>query len=394
MTGDIKAATRPISFDHRLIFLAAGMFAIGTDNFVIAGLLVEIAQDFNVSIAAAGQLITVYAFCYAVFTPVVAVATANWPRERVLLGGLIVFVLGNLIAAYSASFVQIMAGRGISGLGAALFAPTASATAAAFVGPGKRGGALAAMMTALSLATVLGAPIGTLVGTLFGWRLTFFGVAGLAAPVAVGIAIFVRCDVAALWLSLRERMAPMRNRGILLTLCSTFLVLCGLYITYIYMGVVFDRATGGDGIILALLMAILGFAGTVGTIVSGRLTDKLGGRVVVNATLLLLIADFALLPWASAHLSSSVAALMVWGFCGWAFVIPQQHRLIELAPQFAPIALGLHAMAVYGSTSAAGAIGALAYTIVGFYQLPLIGAALGLCGLIVSEYLCRSRYAR
>src|SRR3990167_9245417 len=88
-------STRSLSFDHRLVVLAIGMFAIGADSFVIAGILVEIAQELDVSIAAAGQLITVYAFCYAIFTPIAAVATANWPRQYVLLTGLLIFVVGN-----------------------------------------------------------------------------------------------------------------------------------------------------------------------------------------------------------------------------------------------------------------------------------------------------------
>lgn len=365
------------------------MFAVGTDSFVIAGILVEIAQELDVSIAAAGQLITVYAFCYAIFTPVVAVATANWPRRRVLLTGLLIFVVGNLIAGFGSNFFLVLLGRGVSGLGAALFAPMASATAAAMVDPAKRASALAVMMTALSIATAVGAPAGTLIGTLFSWRLTFELIAAIATLVAIGVAVFVKCEVPSVWLSLAERMRPIRDRRILLTLCATFLVLCGLYMTYTYIGVVFDRATQGDGVILALLISIWGIAGTVGTIISGRLTDRIGNRIVINATLIILAINFGLLPWTSAGFGSSIVALIIWGLCGWAFVIPQQHRLIEIAPQFAPILLGLYAMAVYGGTAVSGAIGAAAYAIVGFYQLPLIGAALIVCGLFVSEYLSR-----
>jgi predicted MFS family arabinose efflux permease len=174
-----------------------------------------------------------------------------------------------------------------------------------------------------------------------------------------------------------------------LTLLATFLVLCGLYIPYTYIGVVFDRATQDDGVILALLISIWGIAGTVGTIISGRLTDRVGSRIVINVTLAILAIDFVFLPWTSASFGTAVGALIVWGLCGWSFVIPQQHRLIELAPQFAPILLGLYAMAVYGGTSVSGAIGAVAYAIVGFYQLPLIGAGFIVCGLVVSEYLSR-----
>jgi hypothetical protein len=129
-------AAKFYSFDRRLALLALGMFAIGTDSFVIAGILGEIARDFDVSIAAAGQLITTYALSYAIFTPITAVAMANWPRQRVLLAGILIFVVGNLVAGFGASFALVLIGRCISGLGAAIFAVSTSGRLFASSQPG------------------------------------------------------------------------------------------------------------------------------------------------------------------------------------------------------------------------------------------------------------------
>jgi predicted MFS family arabinose efflux permease len=382
--------TKSNLFDRQLLLLAIGMFAIGTDGFVIAGVLTEIAHDFDVSIAVAGQLITAYALCYAIFTPITAVATANWPRQRVLLTGLLIFVFGNIVAAVGQSFIPVLIGRGLSGLGAAMFAPMASATATMSVSNNKRASALAAMMIALSTATAFGAPIGTVIGALLSWRYTFVAIAIIGGFVALGIAIFIDCAASPQRLSLRARMRPLHNHQMLLVLLTTFLVLAGLYVTYTYMGVIFDRATHGDGVTLALLISILGIAGTVGSLVSGRLTDRIGSRIVINISLVVLILNFTFLPWASGHLGSSVVSLTIWGFCGWGFVIPQQHRLIGLAPEYAAILLSLYAMAVYGGTSVSGIVGAVASAFIQYYQLPLVGAALVACGLAASEYASRT----
>jgi predicted MFS family arabinose efflux permease len=393
-SGDTRAGTgetasTPPPFDGRLALLALGSFAIGTDSFVIAGLLGSIAEEFNISIAIAGQLITIYALCYAVFTPLTAIMTANWPRQLVLLAGISIFFAGNVVAAYGTDYLVVLAGRGISGLGAAIFVPTASATAAAIVSDKRRASALAIMMIALSTATAFGAPIGTVIGTLLGWRYTFVAVAVIAASVAIGVAFFLTCEASPERHSLRSRISLIHDRDILVVLLATFLVLCGLYLTYTYIGAVFDRATQGDGLTLAVLIAVWGLAGTAGSLISGRLTDRMGSRIVINTSLVVLTLNFAGLPWTSAALTSSIIALIVWGLCAWGFVIPQQHRLIGLAPQHASILLSLYAMAVYGGTSVSGAVGALAATFVGYHNLPLIGAALVLCGLAVSEYASR-----
>src|SRR6266851_535472 len=174
--------------ENRLIVLALGTFAIGTDSFVVAGILPDVARSLGIGIGAAGQLITVYAAAYAVLTPIMAALTARWPRRRVLLCGLVVFVFGNLATALSPGLALVLASRAVAGLGAAMFTPAASASAAALVPPERRGRALAMVIAGLSAATALGAPTGTVIGTLGSWRLTMWFVAALGALAALGVA--------------------------------------------------------------------------------------------------------------------------------------------------------------------------------------------------------------
>ncbi|WP_234814882.1 MFS transporter, partial [Noviherbaspirillum denitrificans] len=160
--------------DRRLLVLAAGMFAIGTDSFVIAGILPEVASSLRVSIGLAGQMVTVYALSYALLSPVIAATAAHWPRKRLLIVGLAVFIVGNLVTAIAPTIELVLASRLIAGLGAAMFSPTATATGASLVPPEKRASALAIVIAGLSSATALGSPMGTFIGGLGDWRSTMW----------------------------------------------------------------------------------------------------------------------------------------------------------------------------------------------------------------------------
>jgi len=377
---------RALFLDPRLLILATGMFLIGTDSFVIAGLLPLVAKEFDISVAAAGQLITVYAISYAACTVPIATLLSHLPRWRVLFAGIIVFLLGNLVVGLSPNLLVALLGRVLAGLGAALFAPLASATATTLVEPDRRAQALAFLMMGLSAATALGAPLGALVGAITTWRTPLLAVAILSIVVAWSIYVEMRDITRSIRVPLRERMRPIRDPRVLLILISTFLVLAGLYVTYTFISVVFERVTRGDGAVLALLLSVFGMAGTLGSLIAGRLTDRFGGRLVINAALVVVAADFFALPWMSKNLISAILALLIWGLCGWGFVVPQQHRLTGLAPQLSPILLAMYASAVYLGTSASGIIGGIALTLVDSSKLPVVGAGLIVCGLIAAEY--------
>jgi predicted MFS family arabinose efflux permease len=369
------------------------MFAIGTDSYVIAPLLSAIARDLGVGIAAAAQLVTAYALAYALCSPFVATVTAHWRRERALVAGLAIFVLANVAAAAAPGFAALLAARACAGLGASIFAPTAVSVAAGLVTASRRGFALSVLMIGLSSATALGAPLGIVIGTVTTWRTVFVLVASTAAAVAIAVAVSVRTVSQADGLGLAERLRPLRDARVLTTLLTTFLVLAGLYLSYTYISAVFDRATGGSGVRMALLQSIWGFAGIVGASLAGRMTDRFGTTAVVRVVLALLIVDFALIPWTGARLGSAAVAMLVWGLCAWGFVVPQQLRMIRIGPQSGPILLALYTTAVYVGSSASGAVGALALQAIEPHRLPLVGAALILSGLVVDEYV-RRRHKR
>lgn len=360
--------------DRRLIALAAGMFAVGTDSFVVAGILPQVARALEVPVAVAGQMVTVYALSYALLSPLIAALAAHWPRKRLLLAGLGVFVAGNAITALAPSLGWVLGSRFIAGLGAAMYSPTATATGAALAAPERRAQALAVVIAGLSSATALGSPLGTFIGSLGNWRDTLWFVCAVGVLAALAVSWLLPPITALPSATLRQRLAPLGDRRVAFTLLTTLSAYAGMFAVYTYMGVSFDRATGGRPQVLAGLMLLWGVAATVGNLAAGRLTDRFGSRVIINAAIAVLVLNFLALPWTSASLPGAVLALVVWAACGWGLVVPQQARLIQIAPAAAPLLMGLNSAALYVGVAAAGVLGAAGIAMFDRHALGLLAA--------------------
>lgn len=371
--------------DRRLVALTIGMFAMGTDNFVIAGILPEVAASLNVSVSFAGQMVTIYALSFALLAPVMAVVGDSWPRKTLLVSGLAVFVAGNAINALSSDMNVVLASRALAGLGAAMFAPAALGVAATMAGQERRGRALAAVTAGLAGATALGAPIGTFIGGLASWRTTLWFVAAIGAVAIVGVVSGLGAVPRPARMSLSERLAPLRDRRAALTLLTTLFAFGGFLMVYTYAAVVFDRVTEGDGRRLAGLLLFWGVGGVLGNLLSGRLVDRFGSRIIINSTLLTGAANFCLLPWSATTFAGSALALFTWGVVGWAPIVPQQHRLVKIAPSSAPLLLALNNTATYAGVACSALLGGLALLVIDHHDLSFAGAASIILAILFAE---------
>ena len=257
--------------DRRLLILALGMFALGTDSFVVAGVLPEISQYFHISIGAAGQMTSAYAITYALMAPLIAAVAAHVRRKGLLLAGLAIFVVANLITAASPNFAIAMASRILAGLGAAMFAPTATGAAATLVAPEHRGYALSIVIAGLTASTALGSPIGAVIGGLGDWRWTMVFVSALAALSGVGVALLLTHIPLPPRITLAERVKPVTDARVALTLLTTWLYQSGQFVAYTYFTVVFDRAIGHDTVLVGVLLVAFGLSGTIANLFVGRL---------------------------------------------------------------------------------------------------------------------------
>jgi DHA1 family inner membrane transport protein len=365
--------------------LALGMFAMGTDNFVVAGILPGVAASLQTSVSLAGQMVTVYALSYAVMAPVMAAVAGAWPRKFLLVSALGIFVAGNVISALATDLNTVLFSRALAGLGAAMFSPTALGVAALLADPARRGRALATVTSGLAGATALGAPLGTFIGGFGGWRSTLWFVALLGLVAMIGVWSMLRSVPQPARITLRERAAPVRDMRIALTLLTSLFAFGGFLMVYTYAGLVLYRVTGGDERVLAGLFLVWGVAATAGNMLSGRLVDRFDSRRIINLGLCVAIVNFCALPWTSAHMASAAIALTIWGLVGWGLLVPQQHRLVKIAPQVAPLLLALNNTATYGGLACSGILGGIVLLFMDRQYLSIVGAGLIAIALVLAE---------
>src|SRR5690348_17078490 len=212
------------NINPRIILLTIGMFALGTDAFIVAGVLPVIARETGTSEGLVGQLITVFSLTYGLGAPFLAAATGRWPRHRILIGALGLLGLANLASALAPSFPLLLSTRVLAGCFAATYTPLAFAIGIELAPPARRGQALATVVGGLNISIVMGAPLGTWIGEHFGWRLSFTLVAGLAGVAFLLLMLFRLPESAVLASpSLKDRLSPITRPRVVLTLLPAFL---------------------------------------------------------------------------------------------------------------------------------------------------------------------------
>ncbi|HLL58023.1 MAG TPA: MFS transporter [Rubrobacteraceae bacterium] len=375
--------------DLRLLVLALGTFAIGTGSFVFAGLLGVVADDLSVSIAAAGQLITLYALVYAVGSPILVTVTSEVARRRLLILSLAVFAGANVAAVILPSFGPLLVSRVVAACAAAIFTPTTAVVAASLAPPEKRGRALATVTGGLTVAFAFGIPLGTLVGDYFGWRSAFVLVGVLGAVALIGIVALLPGVESPPSVSLRERLAVVKQPAVLAALSLTAIGLGAGFVVFTYIGPLMGELTGLGGRGTSVMLLLFGLAGVVGNIVGGYGADRWSyGRSLAMIFVVLpisLLAFSLLAPVAGSSLAVAGAgvALITWSVAGWAITPFQQYRLIELYPLQGNLVLSLNASAIYLGQGIGAGLGALAIGYGSLNSLGWVAALYAAAGLVV-----------
>ena len=370
----------------RVLPLAVACFAAGTDDMVIAGILPDISRDLAVSEAAAGQLVTAYALALGLGSPVLAVASARWPRRRVLAAGLGAFVALNLLTAAAPTYGSVLALRVLAGLAAALTVPAAIATAAMVAPEGKRGRYLAVVTTGTTAALVLGVPLGTWIGGTAGWRSTMLLVAALGAVAMAGMATLPAVPTGAA-ARLASRLAPLRNLAVLRMMALLVVAGTGGMMTLTYLFPVLRAAGDVDYRQMTMLFTLFGVAGAGAALLGGRSSDRFGPYrtlVVAEAGHGLLLWLLAAMAWLSGMpLLALAVAVVPLALAAWSLMPPIQAMLYELAPDSGAEAVGLSMSGLYVGASLGGAVGGLLLAHVGAYAIGLVGGVLQFAAILL-----------
>ncbi|WP_312164325.1 MFS transporter [Phenylobacterium sp.] len=314
-----------------LYALTAGAFGIGVTEFVIMGLLLQVSGDLGVSIPAAGLLITGYALGVFAGAPLLTIATRRLPRKTTLVALMVIFTLGNLACALAPNYTTLMIARVVTALAHGTFFGVGSVVAAGLVAPDKRASAIALMFTGLTAATLVGVPFGAWLGESFGWRSTFWAVAGIGVFAAAVLTAFVpRAEQAAEPGALLEELAVLRRPQVLLGLLMTVLGFGGVFAVFTYIQPILTQITGFPIAAVSPILLVFGGGLVAGNFLGGKAADRALNPALFGTLIALTVVMLAM----TFALESKVAAVAFTGLLGaaaFATVAPLQLRLMEAA---------------------------------------------------------------
>lgn len=368
-----------------LIALALGGFGIGLTEFVIMGLLPEVAADFGVTEASAGWLISGYALAVVVGALGLTAAVTRLDRKPVLAGLLVLFIVGNLLSATAADYWPMMLGRVIAALAHGAFFGIGAVVAADMVAPTKKAGAIALMFTGLTAANVLGVPFGTLLGQAAGWRATFWAITVIGVVALAGILALVPGTAGTKGEAggLRRELQAFRSGQVWLSIVVTILGFGGMFGAFTYIAYTLTEVSGFASTTVPWLLIIFGVGLFAGNTVGGRAADRNVDRtlLVVLAALSAILVVFAL---TAANQAATVASLVLMGGFGFATVPGLQMRVMKYASTAPTLASGAN-IGAFNVGNALGAwLGGVTITAGLGYTSPIwAGAGITLVGFVV-----------
>ncbi|GAA1594994.1 MFS transporter [Actinomadura kijaniata] len=311
--------------------LGLAVFALGTSEFMLSGLLPAIAADLHVSIPHAGLLTSSFAVGMVVGAPVLAAATRRLPRRSALLWFLVVFALCHVVGALTGDFTVLLATRVVSALAMAGFWAVASGTAVAMVAPGARARVMAVLVGGTSLACVAGVPAGAVLGQLWGWRAAFWAVAALTLlSVAAIAALLPARDAAPADAGLRAELRDLTRPPLLLSYTVNALVQGATFCTFTYLAPLVTETAGLAEGWVPVLLVLFGGGATLGITIGGRVTDA-RPRTVLVCGAVALTAGWALLALTAGNPVALVALVFVQGMLAFGLAPALTSRTFALA---------------------------------------------------------------
>jgi MFS transporter, DHA1 family, inner membrane transport protein len=312
-----------------LLALAVAAFGIGTSEFIIMGLLPDLAHSFRVSIPKTGILVSGYALSVTLGSPLVALALSRVDRKRALLILMGIFLAGNGLCALAPTFLLLLLARILTALSHGAFFGIGSIVASHLVPRSERAQAIALMFSGLTLANVLGVPAGTALGQAFGWRFAFWALIPIGLIAGLGLLRLVPSQPAEPMHLKHELHAALRPQVQLVLALST-LSSVSLFCVFTYIAPILEQVTHLSPIAVTRVLVVFGVGITLGNLLGGRLADwKQMPVLIVGIVLLILI--FAAMPLFEPRVVPAVVMVFVWGCVHFAAGAPLQARIVDQA---------------------------------------------------------------
>ncbi|CAI1153993.1 MULTISPECIES: MFS transporter [Serratia] len=362
-----------------LLALTISAYAIGTTEFVIVGLIPTIAEQLNVTVPSAGLLVTLYAIGVAIGAPVLTALTGRVPRKMLLVGLMVLFTLGNLLAWQSPSYESLVVARLLTGLAHGVFFSVGSTIATSLVAKEKAAMAIAIMFGGLTVALVTGVPLGTFIGQHFGWRETFLAVSliGMVAIIASLILIpnNIKNQASA---SIRDQLQVLTHPRLLLIYAVTALGYGGVFTTFTFLAPMMQELAGFSAPAVSWILLAYGIAVAIGNIWGGKLADRHGAVRALSFIFAALAALLLVFQFTASHSTAALLTVVVMGVFAFGNVPGLQVYVVQKAEQYTPnavdVASGLNIAAFNVGIALGSVIGGQTVASLGLAQTPWIGA--------------------
>ncbi|WP_299096281.1 MFS transporter [uncultured Winogradskyella sp.] len=391
-TATLKAKSKRKSLPAALWALTISAFGIGTTEFVIVGLLPTVANDLNTSISSAGLLVSLYAVGVAIGAPVLTALTSQIARKRLLIAIMLLFIIGNGLAAIAPSFILLILARILTGFAHGVFFSIGSTIAASLVPEDKRASAISIMFAGLTVAIVTGVPLGTYIGQNFGWRATFIGVSILGIIGAVASYVLVPASIkTSKPLRIVDQLKVLKNRSILLVLSITALGYGGTFVTFTYLAPLLEEVTGFSANMTSVLLLVYGIAIALGNVIGGKVSNKKPGKALMVMFALQAIVLFILYFTASSQIWS-VVTLFFMGILAFSNVPALQLYVVKMSEKYLPgtedVSSALN-IAAFNVGIAIGAYvgGLIVESSLGVGATPWVGSILVIVGFLITLIL-------